>query len=100
MNIQAVKAYTQASGNRPSLPVRRRERITDSFDTAVAGSSGEKIGTDLEQSGGGQGIAARRYVMRAYSQETVQKESYSVFTRKGSLQQEQPTKGTLFDGHA
>jgi hypothetical protein len=92
MNIQAVKAYSQASGSRPSLPVRRRERITDSFDTAVSEPSRAKVS--------GQGIAARHYVMRAYGQESVQKESYTVFTKNGSLHKEQATKGTLFDGRA
>ncbi|HRE57480.1 MAG TPA: hypothetical protein PLW09_06630 [Candidatus Kapabacteria bacterium] len=100
MNIQAVKAYSQASGSRPSLPVRRRERITDSFDTAVSEPSRAKVSEAAGQSGSGQGIAARHYVMRAYGQESVQKESYTVFTKNGSLQEEQATKGTLFDGRA
>jgi len=103
MNIQAVKAYSQAAGNRPSLPVRRREAMTDAFDIQAPEKTEKKqqqgstaLQTTLPQTG----IATQRFVMKAYEQDSVKKESFEVFTKHGQLHKEQYTKGTLFDGRA
>lgn len=103
MNIQAVKAYSQAAGNRPSLPVRRREAMTDAFDIP---SSEPTVASQQQRAAAQQsvlpktGIATQRFVMKAYEQDSVKKESFEVFTKNGQLHKEQYSKGTLFDGRA
>ncbi len=102
MNINAVRAYSQAAGNRPTLPERRREVITDAFDIELGvrekkeNTKETKSSVSKEQTT----LRSNSFFTKHYTQDFVQKEQYEVFTNKGSVRKDEYTKGTIFDGRA
>lgn len=102
MNINAIRAYSQAAGARPSLPERRREVITDAFDIELEVQEKKESTKEIrnavtkEQST----LRSNSFFTKHYTQDFVQKEQYEVFTNKGSVRKDEYTKGTIFDGRA
>lgn len=102
MNINAIRAYSQAAGLRPSLPERRREVITDAFDTdsTEVKEKGSSQNTNTAQAENNSGLRSNRYFTGYYTKDFVQNESYEVFTKNGSVKRDEFSKGTIFDGRA
>lgn len=102
MNINAIRAYSQAAGNRPSLPERRREVITDAFDTELEVRVKKESTRETKSSAAKEQSTLRsnNFFTKHYTQDFVQKEQYEVFTNKGAVRKDEYTKGTIFDGRA
>lgn len=102
MNINAVKAYSQAAGARPSLPERRREAITDAFDIELEIREKKESTKEIKNSVTNQqtNMRSNSFFTKHYLQDFVQKEQFEVFTNKGAVRKDEYTKGTIFDGRA
>lgn len=91
MNIAAIRAYSQASGVRPSLPARNKNTVTDGFDVEVKSrrQTGQKAAETVTAS----------FLKNSAGNEE-QTERFALFTKAAQVETFAIEKGKLFDGRA
>lgn len=91
MNIAAIRAYSQASGVRPSLPTRHKSAVTDGFDIENASQrqAGQKTAGKVTSD-----------FLRDVTQNDEPTERFALFNKAAQVESFAVEKGKLFDGRA